>query len=46
MEPEIVADYQNLVGEGPLWHPEEKRLYWLDILGGQDFPVRSINRSA
>ena len=37
MEPEIVADYQNLVGEGPLWHPEEKRLYWLDILGGKIF---------
>jgi len=37
MEPEIVADYRNLVGEGPLWHPEEKRLYWVDILGGKIF---------
>ena len=37
MEPEIVADYRNLLGEGPLWHPEEKRLYWLDILGGKIF---------
>ena len=37
MEPEIVADYENLIGEGPLWHPEEKRLYWVDITGGKIF---------
>ncbi len=22
-----------LLGEGPLWHPERKQLYWFDILG-------------
>jgi D-xylonolactonase len=37
MVPEIVADYRNIVGEGPLWHPEEKRLYWVDIMGGKIF---------
>ena len=37
MEPEIVADYHNLLGEGPLWHPRERMLYWLDILGGKIF---------
>ena len=37
MEPEIVADYQNEVGEGPMWHPVEKRLYWIDIARGQIF---------
>ena len=37
MEPEIVADYRNEVGEGPLWHPIEKRLYWVDIAKGQIF---------
>ena len=37
VEPEIVADYRNIVGENPLWHPEEKRLYWLDIKGGKIF---------
>ena len=37
MEPEIVADYRNVVGEGPLWHPEEKLLYWVDIMGGKIF---------
>jgi sugar lactone lactonase YvrE len=26
---------QNELGEGPLWHPEEKRLYWLDILNNK-----------
>ena len=35
MEPEIVVDNPNRLGEGPLWHPEEKRLYWLDILAGR-----------
>ena len=37
MEPQIVADYANKVGEGPLWHPMEKRLYWVDISGGRMF---------
>lgn len=31
MEPEIVADYACVTGEGPLWHPQEQRLYWVDI---------------
>ena len=25
---------QNLLGEGPLWHPLENRLFWVDILNG------------
>jgi len=32
MELELIADYQCACGEGPLWHPTEKRLYWLDIV--------------
>ena len=31
MEPELIADYNCETGEGPLWHPLQKRLYWLDI---------------
>jgi len=31
MPPELIADYQCQTGEGPLWHPDEKQLYWLDI---------------
>ena len=31
MQPELIADYACVVGEGPLWHPDERRLYWTDI---------------
>jgi len=34
---ELIADYQCVTGEGPLWHPGEGRLYWLDIPKGRMF---------
>ena len=37
MQPEMIADYACEVGEGPLWHPTEKRLYWADIPAGRLF---------
>ncbi|MCC6444662.1 MAG: SMP-30/gluconolactonase/LRE family protein [Armatimonadetes bacterium] len=37
MEPELIADYRCVVGEGPMWHPQEKRLYWVDIDTGRMF---------
>lgn len=37
MEPELIADYECVCGEGPLWHPVEKRLYWVDIPNGRMF---------
>ena len=37
MEPERIADYECVCGEGPLWHPDEKRLYWVDIPKGRLF---------
>ena len=37
MEPELIADYECVTGEGPLWHPLEKRLYWVDIPKGRIF---------
>lgn len=37
MEPKVVVDYRCRVGEGPVWHPTEKRLYWIDILMGRMF---------
>ena len=37
MKPEMVADYACQTGEGPLWHPDEKRLYWVDIPNGKMF---------
>ncbi len=36
-EPELIADYACVTGEGPLWHPDENRLYWLDIPEGRMF---------
>jgi len=29
--PSIVVDSRCILGEGPLWHPVERRIYWLDI---------------
>lgn len=37
MEPELIADYACNTGEGPLWHPIEKRVYWVDIPKGRIF---------
>ncbi|HEX6316290.1 MAG TPA: SMP-30/gluconolactonase/LRE family protein [Gemmatimonadaceae bacterium] len=35
--PELVADVPCRTGEGPLWHPEEECLYWMDIPDGHLF---------
>jgi D-xylonolactonase len=32
-----VADRRLTVGEGPLWHPDEDALYWVDIVAGHLF---------
>ncbi len=37
MTPELVADYACAIGEGPLWHLMEQRLYWIDIENGRMF---------
>ncbi|MCL4219536.1 MAG: SMP-30/gluconolactonase/LRE family protein, partial [Candidatus Hydrogenedentes bacterium] len=37
MRPVLIADYECVCGEGPLWHPCEKRLYWVDIPKGRLF---------
>ena len=34
MQPERIADTECALGEGPLWHAAEQRLYWTDITGG------------
>ncbi len=31
MNPELIAQYDCKCGEGPMWHPKEKCLYWTDI---------------
>jgi len=37
LTPKIIADYHCVTGEGPLWHPGEERLYWVDIPQGRMF---------
>ena len=37
METVMIADYACATGEGPLWHPMEKRVYWADIPAGRLF---------
>jgi len=34
---ELIADYACETGEGCLWHPDERRLYWVDIPRGRLF---------
>jgi D-xylonolactonase len=34
MEPEVVVDLPLVIGENPLWHSDEKKLYWVDIHSG------------
>lgn len=31
--PRLLVDSKNIVGESPLWHPEEGSLYWTDVNG-------------
>lgn len=33
MTPQVFDPRPCLLGEGPLWHPEQGRLYWFDIFG-------------
>ncbi|MCU0520718.1 MAG: SMP-30/gluconolactonase/LRE family protein [Anaerolineae bacterium] len=35
MEPRVIVDVDCATGEGPLWHPDERRLYWVDIPNGR-----------
>ncbi len=35
MSATLFDDRQCALGEGPLWHPERKQLYWFDILGNR-----------
>ena len=37
MNLELIADYQCVVGEGPMWHPIEQVVYWADIPQGRVF---------
>jgi D-xylono/L-arabinono-1,4-lactonase len=43
MEPELLADYQCVTGENPLWHEDEGRVYWTDIPTGRLFRYNPAN---
>ncbi len=36
-EVEVLADYNDLCGEGPIWNPQRAELYWTDINGRKSF---------
>jgi sugar lactone lactonase YvrE len=38
---ELLFETENSLGEGPLWHPQERSLYWIDIETGQLFHSNS-----
>jgi len=33
----LLYSVKNEIGEGPLWHPGQKCLYWVDITSGDIF---------
>jgi D-xylonolactonase len=37
MDLKLCANYACVTGEGPLWHDDEKRVYWVDIPPGKLF---------
>lgn len=37
MQLELIANYECVTGEGPLWHSDEGRVYWTDIPQGRLF---------
>ncbi len=34
---DLLFEAQNTLGEGPVWHPRQQRLYWVDITEGHLF---------
>ena len=34
IQPELIVDERCQLGENPLWHPQEQRVYWTDIIRG------------
>ncbi|WP_251328281.1 SMP-30/gluconolactonase/LRE family protein [Haloplanus pelagicus] len=36
----VVADYGCQVAEGPIWHPDDEALYWIDVPAGSLFRYR------
>lgn len=45
LNPVVVCEETMLLGESPLWHPEEKCLYWVDIVAATLNRLDINNRS-
>lgn len=43
--PTCIADTTHHTGEGPLWHPEENRLFWVDIPPGRLYSYDPATKS-
>jgi D-xylonolactonase len=43
MNLQLITDQNNELGENPLWHPAEKKLYWEDILKGRIYRYDPTN---
>ena len=41
---EFLVDYKCITGEGPLWHAQEQRVYWVDIPQGRLFRYHPATR--
>ncbi|MBE8721987.1 SMP-30/gluconolactonase/LRE family protein [Sphingobacterium pedocola] len=39
---EVVADNSNQLGEGPIWHSQERCLYWVDILADKVYRYDTV----
>lgn len=40
---EVIADYACELGENPLWHPLERRIYWCNISKGHLYRYTPVN---
>jgi D-xylonolactonase len=45
MKPELLIKGPFTVGEGPLWHPDEQCLYWVDIFEGRLYRYDPANQA-
>lgn len=46
MTPQVVADFACVTGEGPLWHPELQRLFWVDVETGHMYAYDPVAGAA